>query len=199
MMAVDQVLPGLHDPVDDAQRIFRAAMNALARPGRVHHLVDLPSPPPPFNKVACALILALADHETQVWLDEPFARDGAAEAHIRFHTGARIVRDPAASTFAIVSDPRRMAPMSTFSKGSLQYPDRSTTVIVQLESLHEGPGLTLRGPGIETSTRLAAAPLPTWFRTAMAENRALFPCGIDVLLASTTSLAGLPRTTAIGE
>jgi alpha-D-ribose 1-methylphosphonate 5-triphosphate synthase subunit PhnH len=199
MSASDQLLPGFRDPVGDAQRVFRAMLNALSRPGSVHVLRDLPEAPAPFNSVAAALILALADHETRVWLDDAFAADGRAVGHVRFHTGATIVRDPSASTFAVVSAAGRMPPASRLATGTLEYPDRSTTLILQVEHLAEGSGFTLRGPGIETTSRLLAGPLPAGFLADMVANRALFPCGFDVVLASSTALAGLPRTTIIEE
>ncbi|MBS0242436.1 MAG: phosphonate C-P lyase system protein PhnH [Proteobacteria bacterium] len=188
---------GFRDPIDDAQRIFRAAMNALARPGSIQCLDGLPEPPAPFNKVGFALVLALTDHETPVWLDRPLSANGRCAAHVRFHTGAPVVSDPLRSTFAVVTQLGTHGALPSLATGSLEYPDRSTTLILQVEHLWEGDGLLLRGPGIESTARLAISPLPQGFIATMAANHELFPCGVDVLLASDTSLAALPRTTVL--
>ncbi|HKD29941.1 MAG TPA: phosphonate C-P lyase system protein PhnH, partial [Xanthobacteraceae bacterium] len=55
-------------------------------------------------------------------------------------------------------------------------------------------GLRLSGPGIRGSCALSAAPLPADFAARMRTNRALFPCGVDIILASDTMLAALPRS-----
>jgi alpha-D-ribose 1-methylphosphonate 5-triphosphate synthase subunit PhnH len=54
--------------------------------------------------------------------------------------------------------------------------------------------MVLRGPGIAGTRRLAASPLPADFLDQLADNRARFPRGVDVLLAAPDAIAGLPRS-----
>ena len=197
MSSLPALAPGLADPVHDGQHVFRAAMNALARPGSVHRLEHLPPAPEPLSPVAAALMLTLADHETQVWLDPALAASAEVAAYLRFHTGARLVADAAMAAFAVVSDPGCLPSLESLSIGTLDYPDRSTTLIVQVGTLDSGAGWQLAGPGVDGAVRLAVAPLPTDFLVMMARNRALFPRGVDILLAAPDRIAGLPRTTVV--
>jgi alpha-D-ribose 1-methylphosphonate 5-triphosphate synthase subunit PhnH len=197
MMAAAPLLPGFGDVVHDSHRVFRATMNALARPGTIHPLGALPPSPAPLNSGAAALILALADHETPIWLDETLAGSVDVAAYFRFHTGAPLTKSPEYATFAVVSDGLRLPPLETFSGGTLEYPDRSTTVVVQVSHLASAGGWQLTGPGIDGSASLDAGPLPTCFPAMMTINRSRFPRGVDLLLATQSHMAGLPRTTAI--
>ena len=64
-------------------------------------------------------------------------------------------------------------------------------------TLHGGPLLTLTGPGIDGSETIAPVGLPEGFVAARADNRALFPRGVDVVLVSGRDLLALPRTTVV--
>lgn len=188
---------GFDDPVFDGQATFRAAMWALARPGRVEAVSAALEPPAPLSREAAALVLALCDYETPLWLDARLAGVPAVAAFLRFHTGAVIVEDPREARFALVADPREMPDFSVFAQGSPDYPDASATLIVQVEAF--GDGLTLEGPGIEGRAAFGAAPLPADFVPRMAANRALFPLGVDLLLAGAGGVAGLPRSVTVKE
>jgi alpha-D-ribose 1-methylphosphonate 5-triphosphate synthase subunit PhnH len=189
---------GFADPVFDAQRVFRALLDAMARPGRVVPLGPHAAPPAPLSATAAALLLALADPNTPVFLDAPLAASPAVRAYIGFHAGAPIVATPGEAAFAVAADPVAMPPLSAFPCGTPDYPDRSATLILQVASLGgDGPGLGLAGPGIEESARLAVAPLPAGFAAAWAANRAIHPCGVDLVFAGPASVAAMPRSTRL--
>jgi alpha-D-ribose 1-methylphosphonate 5-triphosphate synthase subunit PhnH len=190
------IASGFAAPSIDAQRIFRRVMWAMAKPGRPSMLeVDI-SPPPPLGAGAAAILLALADFETAIWLDSPLADAAGVASFVRFHTGAKIVADPAEAAFAVIADPVRMPPLSAFRQGTIDYPDRSTTLIVQVERLGED-GFLVDGPGIDGPARLSAAPLPTDVSAQLADNRAAFPCGVDLLLVAGRTIAALPRSARV--
>lgn len=190
------LMAGLADPVLESQRIFRAALEALSRPGLIRRLAGAPPAPAPLNAAAAALLLALADYETPVWLD-PAAAGPEIRAHLRFHCGCPLAADAATAAFALVADASAMPPLAAFAQGSDQYPDRSATVIVQVPALTGGPCLTLRGPGIREAAILAPAGLPADFPRWLADNHAGFPCGVDVILAAGDQVAALPRSTRV--
>ncbi|MFX9600755.1 phosphonate C-P lyase system protein PhnH, partial [Acinetobacter baumannii] len=70
---------------------------------------------------------------------------------------------------------RAMPPLAAFSLGSDEYPDRSTTLILQVPDLTGGNAWTLGGPGIRDRAALAIAGLPDGFRDQVIENHLGFP------------------------
>ncbi|WP_407522671.1 phosphonate C-P lyase system protein PhnH [Methylobacterium oryzisoli] len=191
--------PGLRDPVHDAQGVFRAVMDALARPGRVQALAVALAPPAPLTPELAAVALTLADADAPLWLDAPLAARPEVAAFLRFHTGAPVVADPVEAAFALVADPARCPDFSDFAQGTPAYPDRSATLVLGLDRLSEESGLVLEGPGLRGRARLSAAPLPPDFAARLSANHARFPLGIDLLLAAPGRLAGLPRSTRATE
>ncbi len=188
---------GFADPVLDAQGVFRAIMDALARPGRRQALTPRAAPPAPLTAELGAVALTLCDHDSPVWLDARLAADAAVTAWLRFQCGAPLTADPLAAQFALVSDSALLPRLETFTQGSDEYPDRSTTLV--LASTARRHRLTLKGPGIrgEFTTEL---PVPGGdFIAQWRQNRARFPRGIDLLLVGDGAIIGLPRTTRISE
>jgi alpha-D-ribose 1-methylphosphonate 5-triphosphate synthase subunit PhnH len=182
---------GFAEPVLDAQRAFRAVLEAMARPGRVQRVAALPEAPAPLGPAAAAVLLTLADADTPTWLDA----GAAAEAWLRFHAGCPIVATPGEAAFLLASG----APpaLRDLAPGTEEEPHRSATLIIQLAGLTEGTGWRLTGPGIECEHRLLVEGLPAGFAEEWAANRGLFPRGIDVILCAGDRLAALPRTTAL--
>lgn len=188
---------GFEAPVFDAQAAFRALMDAMARPGQAQPIAARATAPQPLGSVAAALALTLCDADTPVWLDSAMTGDGEVAQWLGFHTGAPMTTDPGEAAFAFVADPSALGALDRFAHGTQEYPDRSTTLIVQVDSLTDGPPLTLSGPGIKDRASIASTDLPDRFAALWTANRALFPRGVDLVLAASDSLVGLPRTTQI--
>jgi alpha-D-ribose 1-methylphosphonate 5-triphosphate synthase subunit PhnH len=188
---------GFERPVQDSQAVFRLVMMAMARPGSIHALPVALDPPAGLSPAAAAVALALCDFETPVWLDPDLAADEAVTGFLRFHTGAPLVGDPAAAHFAILPRGAEWPSFETFSLGTLAYPDRSTTMVADVAGLSAEGGWSLAGPGIAGTARLAAAGLPADMLDRLADNRSLFPRGVDLILTCGDRLAALPRSTMV--
>jgi alpha-D-ribose 1-methylphosphonate 5-triphosphate synthase subunit PhnH len=186
--------PAFADPVRSSQAVFRAVMDAMACPGIIVATGGLARAPQPLGLAAAAVALTLFDYETSVWLDPALGQSPEVAGWLRFHTGATLTDDPRQAAFAIIADPPRMPHFEAFSQGSMEYPDRAATLVLQVERLSKDGGFCLSGPGIRGSRALSAAPLPTDFAACMRGNRVLFPRGLDIILASGTMLAALPRS-----
>lgn len=180
-----------------AQSTFRKVMDAAARPGSMQTIASGGAAPAPLSPAAATIALTLFDHDTPVWMDAPLAASQALASWLKFQTGCPIVGDPGQCAFALVGDVAAMPPFEAFALGTPDYPDRSTTLILQVATLSGGPELTLSGPGIRGTAGLRAGALPEDFVARHAANRALFPRGVDLLLVAGHDVAALPRTTLI--
>jgi alpha-D-ribose 1-methylphosphonate 5-triphosphate synthase subunit PhnH len=194
--AMDGLRAGFADGVRDAQHVFRRVLEAMAHPGRVLPLDIALDPPPPLSPGSAALCLALIDGDTPLWLDRELSLEPIRH-YLRFHCGAPLARSPDGARFAVIADPADMPALDAFDAGDDEYPERSTTLIVQVSALAAGDGWRLSGPGIERESRLAIRGLPERFRAEWRLNHARFPRGVDVLLVAGSQVAALPRSTVI--
>ena len=190
------LVPGFASPVHDAQACFRAVLDAMAHPGRIVTLPPrLAAPaPPPLGAAAAAIALSLCDLDTAVWLDPALAD---AAPYLRFHCGCPIAPAPALAQFAFATASQNLPPLDGFALGSDQYPDRSTTLIIEVAGLGSSSGRTLSGPGIDGTTLLSVEALPERFWSERALLGELLPRGIDVIFTCGARLAALPRSTRI--
>ena len=198
MPAETMIAPGFSDPVFQSQAAFRALLAALSEPGTLQQVTSEITPPEGLATATATALLTLADYETPVWLPEAL-RNGPAGAWLRFHCGATLVDNPAEAAFAVIDGAAGEPKLSAFNLGTDQFPDRSTTVIVQVAGLEGGSTVTLAGPGIPGSRHIAPQGLRSGFTDELRENGALYPLGVDVLLAHGESLIGLPRSTQVQE
>lgn len=182
------------DPPQQAARCFRRVLDAMARPGTVH---DVPGvvPPPELSAAAGAVLLVLCDADTRLWLPRRLA-GSAVERWLAFHTNLQPVSERSQADFAL-GRWEDLAGLADWPAGTPDHPDRSATLIVELDALEGGPELRLSGPGVK-GTRPFAPTLPAGAALELAASHRRFPLGLDLLLAAGERIAGLPRSTAIG-
>jgi alpha-D-ribose 1-methylphosphonate 5-triphosphate synthase subunit PhnH len=180
-----------------AQSTFRSVMDAMARPGSVQRIAAVAGTPSAMMRGAAAIALTLFDHDTPMWLDPLMSETSDVAKWLKFHTGAPIVRDSSISSFALIGDADALPSLDRFSFGTNEYPDRSTTLILQVKSLTQGPVLELRGPGIDETAVLRASIQPQNLFKRLEINAALFPRGIDVVLVHDDAIVAIPRTTRL--
>ncbi|MGI3166321.1 phosphonate C-P lyase system protein PhnH [Pseudooceanicola sp. 200-1SW] len=188
-MASEALLGGFSDGPRQSARAFRAALEAMARPGEVQHLAETGAAPAPVSPAAATLLLVLCDPETPLHLagdhDRPELRDW-----ITFHCAAPLVG--ATEAAFVLGDWAAMGDLGQYAIGTAEYPDRSATLIV--DGAYEGQPVSLSGPGIKDS-RAVSLPAVTPFQG----NRALFPLGLDFYFCDGSSLWALPRSTRVSE
>lgn len=185
------------NPIPDNQTVFRAMLEAMSRPGRIVDFGDLPEPPFPLYPSSAAICLGLADFETPLWIDGAIAASAQTVNHLKFHCACPITNAPGAARTALLADPLGSDDLARFCPGSDERPETSTTVIIQVETLEEGSGKRLYGPGIDGTTKLSARGIPERFWSSLRENHALFPRGVDVILCARNAIVCLPRTTRV--
>lgn len=178
---------GFADPPTDAARAFRAALNAMARPGVIETVAGA-MPPPPLSVAAGVLLLTLTDGTTPVHLTG--AHDCAAVRDwITFQTGASM--SAAQDCGFALGTWNALQPVTRFAIGVPDYPDRSATLIIECDRL-ASRGARLSGPGIRSFAHLSLPEI-----AAFVANHSLYPRGFDCYLTSGPHLAALPRTTKV--
>ncbi|MFN7101483.1 MAG: phosphonate C-P lyase system protein PhnH [Pseudorhizobium sp.] len=187
---------GFSDPVFNSQAVFRLLMDGMSHPGTIQTVGIDVEQPAPLGRAAGAVALALCDADTPVWLQSGMATAGAPQ-WIAFHTGAPIAPEKNEARFAFLQAPAGICSFGLFALGTQEYPDRSTTLVIEVASLADGQPLTLSGPGIRDTVTVNVTGLPEVFLSIWNDNRALFPRGADVILTAGDALLCLPRTTRI--
>ncbi|EIE49244.1 carbon-phosphorus lyase [Salipiger aestuarii] len=186
-MQTDALTGGFGDAPVQAARAFRAALEAMARPGTLHEVTGAEAPAP-VGAAAAVLLLTLCDAQTPLYL-APGHDVAAVRDWIAFHVGAPIV---AAEDAAVVLGRwQALAPLDRYRIGTPDYPDRSVLLIGEVDAL-SAQGARLTGPGIETHAHLSLPEIEV-FRA----NAALFPLGWDCFFTCGTRLAALPRSTKV--
>lgn len=194
--ATNALAPGFADPVFDSQSAFRTIMSAVAYPARVGRFARPAAAPAGLSPAAATIALTLCDLDTPVWLDAAAATP-AALAHLRFHSGAPVVEDAGGARFCFIGDVERTPPLHAFHAGEDKYPDRSATLVIEVQSFARGAPRLWRGPGIkgELTARIAGPGETFWEQWAL--NHALYPLGVDVIFTCGDEVAGLPRGVAV--
>src|SRR6267378_2097180 len=177
MTTVAELPAGFADKVLSAQSTFRSVMDAMARPGNVQRIAAVAGTPDTMMRGTAAIALTLFDHDTPVCLDARMSETAHVAKWLKFHTSAPVIADSSISSFALIGDPKDLPALDRFAFGSNEYPDRSTTLILQVDSLTEGPPLELRGPGIDGAAVLQAGIQPSDLFERLEINRTLFPRG----------------------
>ena len=197
MTTIAELPVGFADKVLSAQTTFRSVMDAMARPGTVRQVTANVGAPSSLMGGTAAVALTLFDHDTPIWLDRTMAATAEVAKWLKFHSGAPVIADSSVCSFALVGHGKELPAFDRFSLGSNEYPDRSTTLILQVESLNEGKVYELRGPGIDGTAVLHASIEPEDLFEQLAVNATLFPRGLDVVLVHGDAVVAIPRTTRL--
>ena len=197
MTTIAELPAGFADKVKSAQSTFRVVMEAMARPGSVQRVVAAVGAPTPVMRGTAAIALTLFDHDTPIWLDSKMSETSEVAKWLKFHTSAPVVADSSICSFALIGDAGALPDLSHFALGTNEYPDRSTTLVLQVKDLTRGEVYEMRGPGIDGSAVLQAIIEPKNLFERLAVNGSLFPRGVDVVLVADDAIVAIPRTTRL--
>ncbi|AMB85061.1 carbon-phosphorus lyase subunit PhnH [Pseudomonas agarici] len=182
------------DPVLDAQRSFRAALDALANPGVAQALPMLTSLDG-LAPATYALCLALLDGDTPLWLAPSFDTP-AIRANLAFHCACPLTTQREGARFALLAV-EDLHDLAGFDLGNERYPDQSCTLLVQLPQLDSGRSVTWRGPGIRDDQRVSLPLVEDFWH--QRERHGAFPLGLDVFFLAGGNVLGLPRSTRVSH
>ena len=175
---------------------FRAVLKAVSRPGSAQELSNFGSAPYPLLGPTAAVAVTLCDYQSPIWLS-PSLDTNEVQRFLRFETGAPLVPDRASSLFAFMTIEEACAGLEGFAFGSHEYPDRSTTLVIQCERFDSGFEVELSGPGLKAAHICSVAGATAGLWQDLWRNHQRFPLGFDVLFVTAGQVMGLPRSTRI--
>ena len=189
---------GFSDPVLDSQAVFRSLLTAVSGPGSIVPLTMSPEAPGRLGRTLAAVCLSLLDYDTPLWLHESL-RFAEVESYLKFHCGCPLTENPAKASFAVIAKGSEMPSLQMFNPGTPEYPNLSTTLIIQVENMEPKGGVTLSGPGIENMSRLKVDGLPRNFWREFSAQKNNYPLGVDAFLVADGLVTGLPRSVNVAR
>ena len=186
---------GFDDASLQSAAVFRAILDAVSRPGTMQKIPCDLKPPAPLSAASAAVLLTLSDQETSLWLAPSILNHGVKN-YLKFHTGAPLVETPASVAFGFFPS-TEIPDLSGFSTGTDEYPDTSTTIIIQIDGDEPPVDVVFNGPGIETKTDVSIPGLSLDFWRFVKRNHDLFPRGLDFLFCLPDAIAACPRSTSV--
>ena len=191
------------DLVHDIQSSYRKLLNCMARPGLIENIqeesekLDINVK---FYNATMILMLMLLDGEVsyKIVTDRKIEITNIA-SQMTFSNQAQAQN---ADFIFILSDASPQSIVDAFrcaKIGDLVNPNKSSTIIFEIEDLLKGQELALIGPGIENTNYVKVQSLGDWIEERDKLNTE-YPLGIDIIFIDPASnIMCLPRTTKISK
>lgn len=179
----------------ESARIFRVILDAMAKPGTPQSLQSTSAAPVPLLANMDNVIKTLCDFQSALWLSPTF-NTVAITRHLKFFTSAPIVSAEIEASFAVLTTQDLAGAVGLFNRGTHEYPDRSTTLLVQVKEM-SNHDVELSGPGLKNPIGFGVRDLGAPFWAEMIANHARYPLGIDVIFIGPEAIACCPRSTRI--
>ncbi len=187
--------PGFSSQTFDSQAVFRKVLSAMAAPGQIMELSCDLAPETPVHHAAGAILLTLMDFETPFWTD--LENQNAAVQWLRFHTGAPYTYSGSQAAFALITDYGKFDAPDQFNPGTIESPDRSTTLIIHTRGMDDRGRLRLTGPGIAKERFLNLKGMRENFFANRTQMTREYPLGVDMIFVCDRQFTAIPRTTAM--
>ena len=184
---------GFKNKTFESQEAFHLILQATANPGKKVKFMNHNYSQEDLHISSVNIIFTLLDLDTNVFIQS--AQENTISNFIKLHTGSPITKNKVESDFAVVTDGD--LDFDSFNEGLDQYPDKATTLIIQIQSMSQGEDFVLSGPGIKNSNRITLSGIPHNFKEKVNANSSKFPLGVDIFLTCKNELISLPRTIKI--
>lgn len=180
----------------ESQSVFRVVLDAMSRPGSVGSVSGDPGAPLPLDPAMAAVALCLFDHDTRVWLGDGIACIDVYD-FLKLHCSCPLIKSGLQADFGLLLARDGVPGLAQFSRGTDAFPEKSTTLIIQVPGIDDGAPIRLTGPGIETEATLRVSGMPDYFWQERRNQQETFPLGVDLIFTSGDRLVALPRSTRI--
>lgn len=192
---MSNIIPGLGQPVQDAQQIFRAALKAMSEPGSILEVPAINIEATNLSQALYGLALTLFDQDTPI-LFSAAMQDAVLIESLKFHNAIATTDAYQQAQFVVCSE-QDVPELSLLNLGTDAYPDQSTSVLIVCDVLQAGNDWQLSGPGIQTSCSLTCSGLTDTLLDQRQQLSTLFPRGVDLFFCSGQRFFCLPRTTQV--
>lgn len=190
--------PAFGDTSVSSQMVFRHCLEVMSQPGRIAELAHDARIPEPMMSATGAIALALLDQDTRAWLSTSFQTE-EIKAYLKFHTNCQFASAPQQADFAFIAHSSELPALDGFCMGTDEFPELSTTAVIQVSEVGDVDGWHLSGPGIKHQRRLNVGVDMAGLEMQMSAIRPLYPRGIDLFFVHDTRICCLPRTTSVGK
>lgn len=172
-----------------AQAVYRAVLDAFARPGTIRLL--------PRTAYPSALLsaMSLADLETGTHLLEAPGEEWTSVLATATGAPQTSLRD---AKFVTALRPLTDDELGEVSVGTPLSPESGATVIIAVDSVRGGDAVRLTGPGVPQPIEFAPHGISTGIWETRERLVSAFPTGVDLLFVGRDGdLVGIPRTTVV--
>lgn len=192
------------DQVFDSQQIFRIILDTMARPGKIGILPDINIKPPAENHYPFLVLLTLLDREVSFNVQgKETAKLSEVIRYLELNTGSK-QNDVEACDFMLVYGGNSKAQICKAKIGSFRYPDKSATVLYDVDSISdentlekEESLLKLSGPGIKENCIVGLSGIGKKEMENLVSVRE-FPLGIDAIFTDKNGrIISIPRSTSL--
>ena len=177
------------DPVHDTRAVFGSVMTAMSRPGTIH---DVPTAPADH-----AVLATLVDHEATLHSRDKRICDALAAE-------GRLTEAPLTEADVVHVHSGSDIDLSEANRGTRKEPSAGATVVCRVQSVSEPnetastangrTAVAVTGPGVDGVRNVDIGGLSTTEVATIREAQADYPRGIDIVVASDTRVAALPRS-----
>lgn len=179
--------------IHQTQQHYRTLVDIFSYPGKIAETIESTNNYSTFGDGVLMTAMTLLDNE--VTFHTTFKSDGQ---EISLLTGSEPGGEIRDCEYLILKEKDLEAYIFEEAKtGTLPSPEKSATLIIETESLHEGHAYRLTGPGIKDETLISISLEARWidYRNEKCKE---YPLGVDLILTdSENNMMAIPRTTKI--
>ena len=182
---------GFDDEVRGTQQTFRAIRDAMEHPGQLVTILENPHAPEVFNPASAATCLTLLGYETPVWTD--IELNNPAISWLQVGCKSSIVTEPCMAYYAIITKPASIPALDYFRIGPYEYPEKETTLIVQVDDIIPGTGQDHSNVLVYKTAWLEIKGITDKFWHQWRQLSRLNPLGINIFFTCDDVLLALPK------
>lgn len=188
------------DLVHDIQGVYRKVLNAMANPGVIENIdgkdkvdIDIES----YNSTFLVMIMLLDGEVTFNIVSKKKIEISKLISQITYAKARELEEADYVFILEDATDEKLAEVYEKTKLGDLVNPNKSATIIAEVNCIEYGDDIELRGPGIKECNKISVNINKNWIDTRAEKNKE-YPLGIDAIyIDKSGNLIGLPRTTQV--